>query len=117
LPDNEKEDVNKRRASRGNGACQRMDSGRVKKKWEIPIEVVVYKGDDEGESPPTVSTVADVLPKIRTVRCVAETPRDSGAAKRVVDLVGKKPYFCIEEAEAGDSVCQALSFAGEDGEE
>ncbi|KAJ6349039.1 hypothetical protein OIU77_006597 [Salix suchowensis] len=117
LPDNEKEDVNKRRASRGNGACQRMESGRVKKKGEIPSEVVLCKGGAEGESPPTVSIVADVLPKIRTVRCVAETPRDSGEAKRVADLVGKKPYFCTEEAEAGDSVCKALSFAGEDGEE
>ncbi|KAJ6745023.1 hypothetical protein OIU79_031211 [Salix purpurea] len=94
-----------------------MDSGRMKKKGEIPSEVVLCKGGAEGESPPTVSIVADVLPKIRTVRCVAETPRDSGEAKRVADLVGKRPYFCIEEAEAGDSVCKALSFAEEDGEE
>ncbi|KAJ6360986.1 hypothetical protein OIU77_004921 [Salix suchowensis] len=115
LPDNEKEDGNKRRASRGNGVSQRSESGRVKKKWEIPSEVVVFKFDAEEESPPAV--VTDILPKIKTFRSVAETPRDSGAAKRVSELVGRKSYFCPdEETAAGDSVCQTLSFAEEDGE-
>ncbi|KAJ6433377.1 hypothetical protein OIU84_017133 [Salix udensis] len=82
LPDNEKEDGNKRRASRGNGVSQRSESGRVKKKWEIPSEVVVFKFDAEEESPPAV--VTDILPKIKTFRSVAETPRDSGAAKKSV---------------------------------
>ncbi|KAJ6383397.1 hypothetical protein OIU78_026805 [Salix suchowensis] len=115
LPDNEKEDGNKRRASRGNGVSQRSESGRVKKKWEIRSEVVVFKFDAEEESPPAV--VTDILPKIKTFRSVAETPRDSGAAKRVSELVGRKSYFCPdEETAAGDSVCQTLSFAEEDGE-
>ena len=118
LPDNEKEDVNKRRASRGNGVSQRAESGRVKKRWEIPSEVVVYKDDAEEESPQAVSVVTDMLPNIKTVRSVAETPRDSGPAKRVADLVGRKSYFSpVEETAAGDSVCQALSFAEEEDSE
>ncbi|KAJ4822466.1 hypothetical protein Tsubulata_022809 [Turnera subulata] len=121
LPDNDKEEGSKRRASRGNGMSQRMESTRVKKKWDIPSEVVVYRSDESlQESPQSVSVMAGELPKIRTNRCVAETPRDSGAAKRVADLVGRKTFFSIGEdaAEvAGASVCLALSFAEEEEEE
>ncbi|EEF44510.1 uncharacterized protein LOC8284976 [Ricinus communis] len=115
LPDSDKEDANKRRASRENGANQRIESSsKAKKKWEIPSELVMFKSDDAivGESLKVKSPVADVLPKIKTFRSVNETPRDSGAAKRVADLVGKKSFFSINEGEetAGDSICQALRF-------
>ncbi|KAJ4729898.1 Meiosis-specific nuclear structural protein [Melia azedarach] len=125
LPDNDKEESNrcdKRRASRENGANlgrNQKTETRVKKRWEIPNEVVVYKG-----SPPSISTMGDVLPKIRTVQCVDQSPRDSGAAKRVSELIGRKSFFCAdddeeeEEEEAEDGfVCQALSFDEDDFEE
>ncbi|KDP24192.1 hypothetical protein JCGZ_25849 [Jatropha curcas] len=120
LPESDKEDGNKRRASRGNGVNQRNESGKVKKKWEIPSEVVMYKSDETVEESlpaPPVSVMADVLPKIKTFRCVNDTPRDSGAAKRVADLVGRKSFFCREDEEiAEDFVCQALNFEEEDEE-
>lgn len=93
--------------------------GRVKKRWEIPTEVVVVAHrNSESESfhhPPPTTTISDVpelLPSIRTTRCLIETPRDSGPAKRVADLVGRKSYFSIDEEleEPSSSVCQALNF-------
>ena len=115
-PDNDKEESNrcdKRRTSRENlvnsGRNQKTESIRVKKKWEIPSEVVVNKG-----SPPSIAKMSDVLPKIRTVQCVDQSPRDSGAAKRVAELVGRKSFFSIEEEEEEEEeegfVCQALRF-------
>ncbi|XP_057459096.1 uncharacterized protein LOC130749741 [Lotus japonicus] len=74
---------------------------RVKKRWEIPAE---------GGS---VNGKAVLLPKIRTLRCVNESPRDSGAAKRVAELTGKRAFFGNEEEEE-EGVCQALSFVEED---
>ncbi|KAL5078276.1 hypothetical protein RYX36_017260 [Vicia faba] len=50
---------------------------RVKKRWEIPIEEVDVSG-------------FGVLPRISTLRCIDESPRDSGAAKRVAAMNGKK---------------------------
>uniref|UniRef100_A0A7N0TJ74 Uncharacterized protein n=1 Tax=Kalanchoe fedtschenkoi TaxID=63787 RepID=A0A7N0TJ74_KALFE len=101
---------------------QRRDSvagseSRVKKRWEIPVkcEVVVYKSDEE--SSPVIDEIADVLPKIRTVRCVNDTPRDSGSVKRVADLMGKKSFFGGgAEGEEVGVVCQALSFVDEEGD-
>ncbi|CAL1393994.1 unnamed protein product [Linum trigynum] len=123
LPESDKEDGNKRRASRGNGLNQKTESIKVKKKWEIPREVVMFKGEDDSvdndseESPSSISALISAddgwLPKIRTARprSTAETPRDSGAAKRVADLVGTKSYFAMDEVhEEGGSVCVALRF-------
>ncbi|XVE66249.1 hypothetical protein DITRI_Ditri08aG0065300 [Diplodiscus trichospermus] len=98
-------------------SCKNQKSeGRVKKKWEIPSEVIVLKGAMEEESPEPANKINDIdmLPKIRTFQVVAESPRDSGPAKRVADLIGRKSYFCMEE-EAEDSVFQALNFAEGDG--
>ncbi|CAN1161052.1 hypothetical protein LINPERHAP2_LOCUS23703 [Linum perenne] len=99
LPESEKDDGNKRRASRGDGLL----NVKVKKKWEIPNEVVIFK-DQEGEE---IS-----LAKIRTCRRPTETPRDSGAAKRVAELVGKKSFFADDEGSSPveGSVCLTLSF-------
>ncbi|CAA3020412.1 Hypothetical predicted protein [Olea europaea subsp. europaea] len=88
---------------------------RVKKRWEIPNEVVVHSSLVEGEKSPE-SILLDLLPRIRVSRFTKESPRDSGPAKRVVELVGKKSYFCNDE-EVEPSVCQALSFAEEETEE
>ncbi|GMJ13035.1 hypothetical protein like AT4G28230 [Hibiscus trionum] len=94
-----------------------VDSSRVKKKWEIPSEVIILKGETQEELPQSIDEINDLLPKIRTVRVWDESPRDSGPAKRVAELMGrKKTYFSMEE-ETEDSVCQALSFEEGDGEE
>jgi len=81
---------------------------RAKKRWEIPIEEVDVSG-------------FVMLPKISTMRFVEESPRDSGAAKRVAELNGKRSYFCDEDdedrvmvEEEGGSVCQVLNFAEDD---
>ncbi|XP_004305994.1 PREDICTED: uncharacterized protein LOC101297573 [Fragaria vesca subsp. vesca] len=119
LPDDDKEDGNrceKKRVSlvgkpRGIGREGSRSVGaesRMKKRWEIPSEVVVFQGVEEDG----VAAI-DVLPKIRTVRCVNDTPRGSGPAKRAAELVGMKKYFSNS-----DEFCQELSFAEEeDGEE
>ncbi|XP_020202490.1 uncharacterized protein LOC109788222 [Cajanus cajan] len=103
-------------ASRYNSCCdvkkRSLPEGgsevRVKKRWEIPKN----GGEEETMATATATTTAvAVLPKIRTVKCVNDSPRDSGAAKRVAELVGKKPFFSIDEKD----VCQVLDFAEEDG--
>ncbi|KAM6572786.1 hypothetical protein CsatA_016866 [Cannabis sativa] len=129
LPEDDKDESrrndNKKRMSftgkqRGGGRelCRSQGTeNRMKKKWEIPHEVVVFKGLDEEEcqkSPLPETLTADVLPKIKIFRCVKESPRDSGPAKRVVELIGKKSYFCSDDKiEGPSSFCQALSFAEE----
>lgn len=55
-----------------------------------------------------------LLPRIRTTWCINETLRDSGPAKRVADLIGKKPYFAADDEEVEPSLCQALSFADDE---
>ncbi|XP_050382868.1 uncharacterized protein LOC126799664 [Argentina anserina] len=123
LPDDDKEDgsrCEKKRVSlvgkpRGIGREGSRSVGaesRMKKRWEIPSEVVVFQGVEE-DGVAEMCDVNDVLPKIRTVRCVNDTPRGSGPAKRVAELVGMKKYFSNS-----DEFCQELSFAEEeDGEE
>ncbi|BAT92743.1 hypothetical protein LR48_Vigan05g089100 [Vigna angularis] len=78
---------------------------RVKKRWEIP-----KNGEEEEAVSSMVAGEVMVLPKIKTVKCVNESPRDSGAAKRVAELVGKRPYFCTDE----NDVCQVLNFVEEE---
>jgi len=78
---------------------------RVKKRWEIP-----KNGEEEKAVVATVAAEVMVLPKIKTAKCVNESPRDSGAAKRVAELVGKRPYFSTDE----NDVCQVLNFAEEE---
>ncbi|XP_026452419.1 uncharacterized protein LOC113352875 [Papaver somniferum] len=78
------------------------NEGRVKKRWEIPSVVS-----------PTFSILkrAELLPRINTIRCNGVlSPRDSGAAKKVADLEGKKTFFSAESVELDNSVCQALEF-------
>lgn len=62
--------------------------------------------------------VAVALPKIKAVRLVGESPRDSGCAKRAADLAGKRAYFSCETAAAkddGDSpICQVLDYDDDD---
>ena len=129
LPEDDKEEgkrIDKKRMSlagkqRGIGkelSCRSQGTeNRVKKKWEIPSEVVVFKGleEEKEKSPLPVGELGDVLPKIKTFRCVKESPRDSGPAKRVAELIGRRSYFSSDEdVEGSSSVCQALSFAEED---
>ncbi|KAJ4810200.1 hypothetical protein LUZ62_022766 [Rhynchospora pubera] len=57
------------------------------------------KNGNGKKSPESVTKMAKLLPKIKAVRCTEQSPRDSGRAKRVADLIGRKPFF---ECEAGD---------------
>ncbi|KAI6697416.1 hypothetical protein NL676_017535 [Syzygium grande] len=131
FPENNNKDegerVDKRRASVGLNA--QGNESRAKKKWEIPSEVVVFesKKDDSAveapmQTPSSVGRMGSVLPKIRAVRGVKESPRDSGAARRVADLVGRRNYFGSGNEEEGElqmqmPFCQALSFIRDDEEE
>ncbi|KAK1280827.1 hypothetical protein QJS04_geneDACA003178 [Acorus gramineus] len=62
---------------------------------------------------PSITRVAESLPKIRTIRCTVVSPRDSGRAKRVAELIGRKSYFTAEK-ELGESACQTLAFEEEE---
>ncbi|CAF2150473.1 unnamed protein product [Brassica rapa subsp. narinosa] len=98
LPENEEKENHrseKRRASDEN----RKSEGRVKKRWEIPSEVEVYCS---GVTVSDETPIGKELPKIRTLRGrVGESPRDSGAAKRVSELESKNRDFTF---------CQLLRF-------
>ena len=90
---------------------------RVKKRWEIPSEVAIQKGV-ANETLLSVSKMLDMVPKIKTFRVANESPRDSGPAKRVSELIGRKSYFSMDDDDCGngaeeeeESVCQALDFA------
>ncbi|XP_057487286.1 uncharacterized protein LOC130773352 [Actinidia eriantha] len=88
---------------------------RVKKRWEIPGEVAVHRTSVTDESPMSFTKMPYLLPRIRTLQRANNTPRDSGPAKKVAELIGRKSYFCnAQKVEA--PVCQTLSFA-EDVEE
>lgn len=124
LPENE--DNGKRCDKRRNSSLEKpggifqengenLDKGRVKKKWEIPSEVVVvHKSLENDESPPSpqsITKMPDILPMIRTDRCINESPRNSGPAKRVAELIGRKSYFCADEDGEDHSVSLSLDFA------
>lgn len=120
LPENE-DDIkrtDKKRVSlteKSQGGEQLAAEGRVKKRWEIPSEVVVQRNVDH-KTPSSVSKMLDLVPKIKNLHCKNESPRDSGPAKRVSELVGRKSFFSTEDRvdeEVEESVCQALSFAEE----
>lgn len=56
-----------------------------------------------------------LLPKINTSRCVKESPRDSGPAKRVAELASRKLFFNHDNVDEDDDVgeeervvCQAF---------
>ncbi|CAK9141556.1 unnamed protein product [Ilex paraguariensis] len=127
LPENDKDESKncdkKRSLSVGNShetlpeiEIHQGTESRVKKRWEIPGEIVVCKNLEDDKLPHSITAMPDLLPRIRTARCMKESPRDSGPAKRVVDLIGRISYFCNDE-EVEPAVCQALSFVEEDDEE
>ncbi|XP_068644994.1 uncharacterized protein [Aristolochia californica] len=106
LPENEKRD-NRRKSrgvSSGSDRTPSLTESGTRRRWDIP----------EGTSPPTIVDIGETLPKIRTSRIVNESPRDSGCAKRVADLVGKKSFFGREDGQVVTSVCQALGFEEEE---
>jgi hypothetical protein len=57
------------------------------------IRAMVTETSNDGLTPETIGKVAELLPRIRTIPPVDESPRDSGCAKRVADLVGKQSFF------------------------
>ncbi|GER31619.1 hypothetical protein STAS_07638 [Striga asiatica] len=67
------------------------ENSRVKRRWEIPSEIVVHGSLNIEKSPPPSSIV--LLPKIKIARFVKESPRDSGPDKKVAELIGRKSFF------------------------
>ncbi|KAL5730675.1 hypothetical protein ACHQM5_003472 [Ranunculus cassubicifolius] len=117
LPGDNKENVEQSRDFAEDLDLNQMSaSRRVKKQWEIPSEVIMHHSFGESPPPPpsSFSKMADIIPKIRINKCAKGSPRDSGPAKRVVELVGRKSYFGTEAGLKNASVCQALRFGGED---
>jgi hypothetical protein len=66
-------------------------SGSGSQREEIRAKVTEPLNDDQ--SPGAIAKVAKLLPRIRTIAPVDESPRDSGCAKRITDLVGKRSFF------------------------
>ncbi|CAL0310603.1 unnamed protein product [Lupinus luteus] len=111
LPENDKDD------SVGRCDKRRASSVRVKKRWEIPGEVKKPLLSSSSSSSPSVKDMGNVmLPKIRALRCSDESVRDSGAAKRVAELTGKRSYFCSDK-DADESVCKFLDLEEEEEED
>ncbi|VVA98644.1 unnamed protein product [Arabis nemorensis] len=96
LPENEGKENHRSEKRRASDENSSKSEGRVKKRWEIPSQVDVYSSGVNDETP-----IGKELPKIRTLRSVGESPRDSGAAKRVAELEGKDRSFAF---------CQLLKF-------
>ncbi|XP_075500433.1 uncharacterized protein LOC142539022 [Primulina tabacum] len=109
----------KRSTSAGKSRVEHLGTeSRVKKKqWEIPSEIVVHRSlEDDENSPDSTVVVPNFLPRIRIARCMNESPRDSGPAKRVAELTGKNLYFSNTDGEMEPSICQSLNYAEEDQE-
>ncbi|XAR68048.1 hypothetical protein NMG60_11003041 [Bertholletia excelsa] len=117
LPENDKDDGKRRKSQESlrEATQNQVTERKMKKKWEIPSAIVVYESLADEESLESLDKIPDLLPPIRTIRCTNNSPRDSGPAKRVAQLVGRKSYFCSDE-NSESAVCQALSFE-EDAEE
>lgn len=98
LPDNDK-DESKR--------CDKKRASLIGKSRVVLPEI--SRSRESENSPISISVMPDTLPRIRTVGCTNDTPRDSGPAKKVAELIGKRSYFRDDE-EAELSVCQELSF-------
>ncbi|KAJ4976172.1 hypothetical protein NE237_001278 [Protea cynaroides] len=95
----------------GRNQVNEKNEKNVKKQWEIPIDAAMDRRKSSvNGSQLSVLKIADLLPRIKTGRCSDDSPRDSGAAKRVAELIGRKSFFSPEETEVETSVCQALSF-------
>ncbi|XP_077242111.1 uncharacterized protein LOC143882515 [Tasmannia lanceolata] len=123
LPENERE-VSKREEKKRSSSVGKsrvflsgsdrnpVPENRVKRSWEVPIEA--NDSNSSEDTPSAILEMAELLPKIRTVRWTINSPRDSGCAKRVADLIGKRSCFSGEESEAATSVCHALGFEQEE---
>ncbi|RLN12065.1 hypothetical protein C2845_PM09G21950 [Panicum miliaceum] len=66
-------------------------AGGASQREEIRAKLTEQLNDEQ--SPETIAKVAELLPRIRTMPPSDESPRDSGCAKRVADLVGKRSFF------------------------
>ncbi|KAK8952072.1 hypothetical protein KSP39_PZI003311 [Platanthera zijinensis] len=104
--------------------ARNMEPEKKQRKWSLPEppenRSLFLEGDSANEepllpasSPPSITKVTAMLPKIRTVRNMAGSPRDSGrAAKRAAELAGKKSHFSMEECQGSivDFPCNFLEF-------
>ncbi|XP_051136240.1 uncharacterized protein LOC127254930 [Andrographis paniculata] len=97
---------------------------RVKKRWEIPNEIIVHGSVVETvalkSTPEPVIGVPSLLPRIRIARCTNDSPRDSGPAKKVAELSRRKSFFSNDEddeeedEEGNPSIFQTLDYPEED---
>ncbi|KAK8967327.1 hypothetical protein KSP40_PGU001409 [Platanthera guangdongensis] len=104
--------------------ARNMEPEKKQRKWSLPEppenRSLFLGGDSANEepllpasSPPSITKVTAMLPKIRTVRNMADSPRDSGcAAKRAAELAGKKTHFSMEGCQDSivDFTCNFLKF-------
>jgi len=106
LPEDEKKGEEKSAAAnRKKRALSLGGANAIRLKEEMEME----------RSPPlSITKIAEGLPKIRTLRGAIESPRDSGCAKRVAELVGRKSCFAGDDEVSRSSSCQSLNFE-EDG--
>uniref|UniRef100_A0A0A9ER11 Uncharacterized protein n=1 Tax=Arundo donax TaxID=35708 RepID=A0A0A9ER11_ARUDO len=79
-------------------------AGGASQREEIRAKVTEPLNDEL--SPETIAKVAELLPRIRTMPPSDESPRDSGCAKRVADLVGKRSFFTA----AADDGCAITPY-------
>ncbi|XP_042482111.1 uncharacterized protein LOC122062543 [Macadamia integrifolia] len=94
------------------------NENQLKKRGETPSDTVTDRRKSTvNGSQLSVLKIADLLPRIRTLRCIDESPRDSGPAKRVSDLNGGRSYFSTEETEVETSICKAFNFDEEEEEQ
>jgi len=87
----------------------------VDKQLKVPSEAAILKNLVH-KTPQSVSKMLCRVPNVKTFHYADKSPRDSGSAKRVSELVGKKSYFGMdnsEDDEVEESFCHGLKFTEE----
>ncbi|XP_057850008.2 uncharacterized protein LOC131060694 isoform X2 [Cryptomeria japonica] len=99
---------------------------RANQESNVPDATTTYVFSAGIKSPDTLERNRMQLPRIRTIRSAAQSPRNSGCIKRAVDSVGKKSFFASEdniitdlpdkssEREIVDDIKHAFSFEDEE---
>ncbi|KAF3337090.1 hypothetical protein FCM35_KLT17677 [Carex littledalei] len=99
----EEKSASNRRLSRGPRKPRVVPSRYSLAPTKVVIREEMVSNCNVKKSPESITKIATLLPKINAVRCTEQSPRDSGRAKRVADLIGRKPFFQSKEGEQGVS--------------
>ncbi|GAB2214974.1 hypothetical protein Droror1_Dr00019344 [Drosera rotundifolia] len=99
MHENDKEEGKKYESRRVSFARKSGDS-QVKRPLEVMREVTTTIVDNS--TPSSVTKMLEFVPKIKTRHCMNDSPRDSGAAKRVSELIGKRSYFSLDDNDDDD---------------